>query len=422
MRTLIFITVLIFSLKSYSQPSTFSWFNYQSSKPNYISPAKDQGEQDPCAIFAAVAAIEALSHIYYNKPFPYNSSCLNLSEAELYSICSGYGRFEGAANAMETLNYSAANGIVDDVCFPYPTESSFFRDPCNKCSTPSQKVKVPGCEELFFSSNQELKRAIINYGPIIVSMQNVGNILHPDKGCPSCGHTVLIVGWDNNLGWHIKDSWPGDYWIYFNNIDVFDVNRSSKFYRAKFESGGNVISCTGGDCTTFSSRSCVDNDGDGFYNWGIGAKPSGYGGPCKMDFNDSDPTKIFLDNNYNELPTPTITGSDYVCQSGSTFQLNNLPSGFSVSWQVSPSVYFNSPISGTSTTATIYPSTQYAGDECTINYTISDGCGSANYSKKFTINGPEKSKVSINVVESYAQPPVLYSEVWLLCPNSSYYI
>jgi len=145
-----------------------------------------------------------------------------------------------------------------------------------------------------------------------------------------------------------------------------------------------------------------------------------------MDFNDSDPTKIFLDNDYNELPTPTITrpdyGSDDACQSGSEFQLNNLPDGFSVSWQVSPSGYFNSPISGTTTIAKIYPSTQYTGVECSIIYTISDGCGSATYSKNFTINGPLWSKVSINVVESYANPPVLFREVWLLCPNSSYYI
>lgn len=304
----------------------------------------------------------------------------------------------------------------------------FYRDPCNKCTTPSQKVKVAGWEELFFSSdqNQQLKRAIIDYGPIIVSMQDVGYILHPNKGNPTGGHAVLIVGWDSNLGWNIKDSWPADEQIYFNNIDVFDINRKSKFFRAKFEDSGSVISCIGSDCSIFSSRSCVDNDGDGFYNWGIGAKPSGFNGPCKMDFNDSDPTKIFLDNDYNEQPTPTITrtdnGSDYVCQSGSTFKLNDLPEGFSVSWQVSPSGYFNSPTSGTSITANINPSTQYSGVECSIVYAISDGCGSATYSKNFTINGPLWSKVSINVVESYANPPVLFNEVWLLCPNSSYYI
>ncbi|NEW84949.1 MAG: C1 family peptidase, partial [Mariniphaga sp.] len=286
MRKLVFVSFLILSLKSHSQPATFSWYSKQLTKPNYISLAKDQGEQGPCAIFAAVAAIEALSHIYYNKPFPYNLSCLDLSEAEMYSICSGYGRLEGAANAWETFNYSTANGIIDEACFPYPSASSYFRDPCTKCSTPSQKVKVPGWEALFFSSdqNQQLKRAIIDYGPIIVSMQNVGGILHPNKGCASCGHTVLIIGWDDELGWHFKDSWPGDNQIYFSNIDIFDVNRSSRFYRAKYEYGGKVISCTGSDCSIFSSRSCVDNDGDGFYNWGIGAKPSGFIGPCKMDF------------------------------------------------------------------------------------------------------------------------------------------
>jgi len=104
-----------------AQPTFFSWQRPGTGVNkgnNYISPAKDQGEQGPCAIFAAVADIEALSHIYYNKPFPINSSGLNLSEAEMYSICSGHGMVEGAANVWETFNYSAANGIVDEACFP----------------------------------------------------------------------------------------------------------------------------------------------------------------------------------------------------------------------------------------------------------------------------------------------------------------
>lgn len=52
----------------YSQPNEFTW--RASSDTNYISPAKNQGELSLCKIFAAVAAVEAMSHIYYNKPFP----------------------------------------------------------------------------------------------------------------------------------------------------------------------------------------------------------------------------------------------------------------------------------------------------------------------------------------------------------------
>ena len=64
----------------------------------------------------------------------------------------------------------------------------------------------------------------------------------------------------------------------------------------------------------------------------------------------------------------------------------------------------------------------YTGSEGTITFTISDGCSSLQYSKTFTINMPEPEEISINVVPSYAPDPIYFSEVWLLCPNSSYYI
>ena len=35
---------------------------------------------------------------------------------------------------------------------------------------------------------------------------------------------------------------------------------------------------------------------------------------------------------------------------------------------------------------------------------------------------PEPEEISINVVPSYAPDPMYYSEVWLICTNSSYYI
>ena len=83
-----------FNLTLLAQPSFFSWQRPQNGDNrgnNYISPAKDQGEQGPCRTFAAVAAVEAMSHIYYNKPFSYTTNGIDLSEAEIYSGCSGFG-------------------------------------------------------------------------------------------------------------------------------------------------------------------------------------------------------------------------------------------------------------------------------------------------------------------------------------------
>lgn len=96
--------------------------------------------------------------------------------------------------------------------------------------------------------------------------------------------------------------------------------------------------------------------------------------------------------------------------------------GFTATWSVSDPTYFNSPTSGTGTQAIVYPRSQYSGDASSIVFTISDGCGSAQYSKTFSINGPADSEIDINVVASNAPTPMRVSGIWLLCPNSSYYI
>jgi|GEM_PF-5435166 len=70
--------------------------------------------------------------------------------------------------------------------------------------------------------------------------------------------------------------------------------------------------------TPIPSVACVDNDGDGYYSWGIGPKPS----TCPAaaiaveDCDDSNPTKTAVANNScNKLPSVTITvnkaGSNY---------------------------------------------------------------------------------------------------------------
>ncbi|MGC9355245.1 MAG: C1 family peptidase [Mariniphaga sp.] len=421
MKTIITLTLIFVVIDTFSQPSSFSWHNKDTVRLNFISSAKDQGEQGPCRIFAAVSAVEAMSHIYYNKPFGHNSgNGIDLAEREIYSWCSGFGGPLGSANIEETLHYIDTSGIINESCFPYPNAEPFYTDCSTMCSSPDLEVNIPGFEQLYLSNNQELKRAIIDYGPIATFLAHSGYELHGSAGDES--HAVLIIGWDGSQ-WHIKDSWPGENGITYANINVFDQEYNALFYRVKYEHNGSAITCTGSGCNAvFSERSCTDNDGDGFYYWGIGPKPAGCPGPCQMDFNDTDPNTIFLDASYNALPAPTVSGPDYTCSSGTNYQLNDLPPDFTASWTVSPSQYFNSPTSGNGTIAEIYPKTLATGNQGTITFTVSDNCSSLQYSKTFTINMPEPKNISIDVVPSNAPDPIYYNEVWLLCPNSTYYI
>ncbi len=293
-KLLLVLLLLITIIKGYSQilkPSFadyFSWkdrFGSEAEYDNYISSAKDQGEQGPCFVFSSVAAIEALSQIYYNKILTSNE--LNLSESEVYSDCAGYGCTSGVPNNENTFNYVQYSGIVNEDCYSYPDSSPYCRTDCNQtmCPNPDYIVYIPGYQQLYLNTIQQLKRAIIDYGPIVATLDKCGTELH--GSAIDNMHSFLIIGWNADGEWEIKDSWPGEEGFYEVDINVFAPEYKAIFYRVKYESGGNTISCIGSGCNSiFSSRSYTDEDEDGFYYWGIGDKPSGCPGPCEMDFNE----------------------------------------------------------------------------------------------------------------------------------------
>jgi hypothetical protein len=413
-----------------AQPSAFSWTerHYKTHvdyKFNYISSAKDQKEQGPCNIFAAVAAVEAMSQIYYNK----QGTSLDLSESHLYSDCCSGGCSVGAATLSEAMNFFISYGVVDNSTLPFPEnplmpQNCFWRDTCNT-GTPSYRVKIPGYQKIEPQNNNDLKRAIMDYGPIIVQLGNQFSCLYHDYPCGE-NHTVLIVGWDllnSETRWQIKDSWPGNHQILYFAFNIF--NYDPKFYYVKTNSAGVELSCEGDGCNIFNSRSYHDYDQDGFYNWGIGTKPSGLtSGPNVIDFNDDDASVISLREDYTPA-SPNITGPDHsVCPSGDTFVLNSRPAGFTFTWSVTPSYYFSGSTSGDGYSATVYPLASEIMKTCTITFTIHETATSwtKQYSKNFIINGPNPSEITVSVEDYYGGTPTNYGGIWYLCPNSTYYI
>ncbi len=120
-----------------------------------------------------------------------------------------------------------------------------------------------------------------------------------------------------------------------------------------------------------------------------------------------------------------IFGPDYVCESGGTFLLENLPEGFDQpQWTVTPSYMFNGSTSGTGIEAIVTPKPQYIGANASITYTVSGDWGSVSESMNFTLIGPKDDQLSINVVPSSGDAPwpIYTSGVWLVCPNTVYHI
>ena len=440
-RIILFIILLIPFTFSNSQPSSFTWQYRHSEWKNPISPAKNQGENGPCSIFAAVAGVEAMTSLYYVL----NGTQIILSESSIYNVgpeggCTaitcGTGSVQAALDIMKSI------GIVDNQYYSY---SSTCRTDCQQVFSSQNynyKINIPkslGSQITAISDTTDLKKAIMDYGPIIVTMggaysnKYVTFYLYPGTSY-NVDHSVLIIGWRHNpeLEWHIKDSWHEKHSIYYrstDSIDIFDFGPS--FYRVHpLDNSNNPISCAGDGCpSAFSNRVPEDHDKDGFYNWGIGLKPPNFPGiVSNMDVDDGDKKVIFRDG-YNILSGPYISDtnhSKYICSGGKTFTLENFDAlsqrGFTVNWNLSPSNYFSSS-SGSSNTANVIPYSSYYGKKCSLEYHFYKGDTLVTTHKyEFYINGPREDHVSISVLDSYGGSPTKYGDTYYLCPNTNYTI
>lgn len=428
MNKLLYIIVLMcFSLYLKAQvPASFTWQTRHGSY-YYVSEAKNQQIQGPCGVFAAIAAIEAVSQIYYNNG-QYN--LLDLSEAYVYNDnsqngCPGMG-CESAPSA-DVLDFANSTGLIENSCFVFPDSITTCLENCSGyCGSPSQRIFIPDTSSyrIYPTTDAQLKEAILNYGPIIM-MPTTSNGCALHSSDPNCNtpHTVLLIGWDGSQ-WHIKDSWPDSAYIGYRDYSVFSYNPYFfRVYPVNPQDSNDSIRCYGNQSNYFS-RKAVDLDGDGFYNWGFDSypKPNGCPGPDKMDFKDNLPGYIFYDGS-SVLQTPTISGTTgIVCPSGSTFTLNNVPSGFSCIWYISKNAYcFSSPTSGSGNSATVYPNSSCIGKEAEITFTISHN-GSASYSQSFYANCPREDLMSYSVLDSYGGSPPKYGDTYYLCPYTTYNI
>jgi hypothetical protein len=419
-KILLILNIYLICLSLFAQPSTFSWaLRHGRGTPNYsyISPAKDQGEQGSCHAFASVAAVETMAQIYFNK-LDANPG-LNLSERLLYNN-SGTGIMCEASSVINALNYFVSNGVIDDASFQYPGT-------CSSEEPGSYNFSVTIPRYLHYTdqdigNNVDLKKAILDYGPLVVCLDGKDNNNHyaayylygDDRA-----HSVLLLGWGSGTNsWHIKDSWPDSEEIDYVTLNLF--NFSPEFYRIDPDYNNEKIQTNYGTCEYLTMGSTpIDVDGDGFYNWGYdkASKPVGWPGTSLMDFDDSSPTTIFM-YNYTPQTAPTISGPSYVCSGGTSFTLDNVPSimADSVSW----SITYCSPSSGTGSTANITPSS-YIGKYCKITFTIRYN-GTVTYEKNFVINGPREDQVSISVLDSYGGTPPNYGGTYYLCTNTTYNI
>ena len=225
-------------------PSSFDWRNHQSA--DWMTPIKSQGQCGSCWSFSAVGVAEAVMNIAANDP----SLDLNLSEQYMVTDCAlTEGACDGG-NKGSALSFIANSGIPDESCLPYldgnyTTGCSYSSvlgscnssicnystgDECSdyrctdRCADWASRLHYIDSRTYlgYYASQDAIKQALIDHGPIAVSMNMSGSFgAAPNYiyTCPSniaTGHAVIVVGFNDTGGyWIVRNSW-GTSWGYEN--------------------------------------------------------------------------------------------------------------------------------------------------------------------------------------------------------------
>ncbi len=313
------------------------YYNTDTSECGWISSIKNQGPAGACWAFADIASLEARASLYYNQHLH-----LDLSEQQLIS-CSGQGTTQGG-DLEKAMQWTALYGSVDEACFPYQAADV---DSSQIGNNPKEDIFIEGALRYeptmdYINSENGLKRMLLHNSPIALGINqwnhalllvgyqtlDVGTTIYvPHNGDVQQGlDTITISDTSSLMGqtvWQLKNSWGAD-WGDHGYLDLI-VDDYNDIY------GSVPAGVVKSKNRTDKDIACYDKDGDGYYNWGIGARPAQCPKNTLEDGDDSDPLYGPRDDYGNltligDLAGVNISGNSTV-GSGAVYTLNGLPSG-----------------------------------------------------------------------------------------------
>lgn len=307
--------------------SIFDWRNRHGI--NWMTPSKKQYDSNWCVFFATAGVLEGLTNLYYNRQLDLS---LCVPEMALYNKTPPYTwpeKYRHGDTLSSAANYVVNHGVSDSLTIPFiPSVNAYTgtpsRDNYNELiRLNSYNRVIPGYSgSIPCSTFSQIKKAVIEKGPLLTALTNT-----------TFSHAMALIGYKTiengehivisdscNIDIDINDSIYSDYigktvWIFKNSGGPADgwkhdgcmyiivdkdyvmenpIYFSYPLYSENYDS---------------SDIQVTDNDGDGYYFWGLGPKPSGYSWvPDEPDGDDSDYSKgpmdeygYLIDNNPDSL-------------------------------------------------------------------------------------------------------------------------
>lgn len=289
---------------------------------NWITSVKHQGNSAFCYSFCAIGAIEAMMNLYYNN----SSLDLDLSEDEGARCPYSYDTYVCGGLAANVLEYAKNFGICDEIAYPFIDSCCI---PCKRdLVVPNEIVKIEDYTYIGNSSEETIKGALINNGPMTSGYK---------------GHAMVMVGYATIKEGDVISIHTGTGISYNISINSGDPRIGKTYWIFKNSYGTNAYGCNDGYwfilfndlnkmrepyyitrpfCTIHTSNNavnCSDLDGDGYYFWGIGPKPSWCPSwvPNTPDGNDNNSSKGSMDQ-YGNLETLS-TNNTYTISGNVTY-------------------------------------------------------------------------------------------------------
>lgn len=264
-----------------SYAESFDWTQLRHDK-EWITPIKNQVDDGPCMIYAAVGVAEAMTNLYFNDTIN-----LNLSETFIIK-CTDFNQTEYSSYTYDIPMYIIyTDSVIDEYSAthpdsnwptnnrPYGLESIRFSDVI--------EVSPTGLSLDAFSDS--IKKHLINDGPGLWGSRFPNNPYASFQN-----HYMALVGYGTT---HIGDQ----HFIITNNssnIVTIDASMAGKtFWKFKNSYGDSqahyltlVFNETAERLPAYFAQSpifrrgypdrrikCKDRDGDGYFNWGISKTP-----------------------------------------------------------------------------------------------------------------------------------------------------
>jgi len=303
----------------------------------WLTPSKDQEACGSCGVFSTLGSLEATLNLYYNQQLDFDLSEQQQISCNPMVSCSGGWPFE-------VFSYIRDNYVVEEACYEYLSTDGNCND---VCTNPETKVSIGSITEHWmdqYLTIEDVQLMLKQYGPL--SWVKDGG-----------AHAVTLVGWlyDSNeerINLIYKDNLGPDDW----GIGGFAITPAPSMF-VYVGVAHDPIFLT----NNTPNQLLLDEDGDGYDNWGIGPRPVG-----ASNYIDCD------DNN----PFVGPFAADFSCQCLANF--NNTP------------IIINSHVNWTDDVALEQPIIINAGGELTITSQIfiqEDVSIKVNPGGKLTIDG-----------------------------------